>query len=192
MVNELCGLELNQGREEEKMAFGAKESAKVVQLPPAEGFVSLFKDYMEEVKGAKGSKRSKSEPRMPLDIGKLPPRNRQNLKAIEIQGQPWLQSACVQNTSLTSAQVFNFNVVPKVLLEQDRIRQWESSAREEFSLASYNTWFLKAARTTIEWMQQKLMDCSKMEEMRAEDWSGMYSDMDKVLELVDSADIRNK
>ena len=102
LVNSVCGLELQPQDWEERTAFGAKEQVSLVHLPPAEGFQQMLEKYLDETKGARGSKRAKFEPKMPLEVGRFPVRTKPNPRAILVEGQPWLNAACQPKIS------FNF------------------------------------------------------------------------------------
>ena len=190
LVNGICGLGLEPIQERQKTAFGSRHQVNMIHLPGAEGFSDMLTDYMKEVKGEKGRK-SKAELKLPMDLGKFPSRAKPNPKAIEMADSPWLPTASKVNTSLVSTQVFNFPVVPKVLLDQDKIRTWESSAREELSLASNNTWFLKATRMAIQGVQDKLWELSK-KKLEKKDWDDLWESLDKIQGLVDTAGIGTK
>ena len=56
LVDSICDLGLQPVEVEEQTAFGARERVNMVHLPAAEGFPRMLHSYMEEVKGAKGSK----------------------------------------------------------------------------------------------------------------------------------------
>ena len=192
LVDSMCELGLQPVEVEEQTAFGAKERVNMVHLPAAEGFPRLLHSYMEEVKGTQGSRRARLEPKLPLDIGRFPSRVRPNPKAIVVEDHPWLNSACQANTSLLSSQCFKFQVPPKIVVDQDKMRAWESSAREEFTMASYNTWFLKAARTGIGNLQQKVSDITEAGKVTKKDWEAVWKSLEKVQGLIDSAGVGTK
>ena len=195
MVNQICDLSLEPRHSEEETAFGSKEVVTGrVRLPPAEGFCRMFDHYLAEVKGERGTKRNRSEPRLPLEVGQVPMRNKPSAKAIEIEGQPWPNVACIANSTLLSD--FSFKTAPRASLEQDRLRKWEASAREELSLSSYNTWFLKASRVSIEDIQDQLVKkgekLDKDNEKEKEFLGSIWRQLENVRELVDSAGIGTK
>ena len=192
IVSELCDLGLQPLENEQQTAFGARERAKLVRLPPAEGFELMFDKVLLEAKGKRGTKRAKTEPKLPLEVGKLPARNKPNTNTIEAEGQPWLVAASQHNTSLTSAPAFNFQGMPKVILDQERMRILECSAREEFSLASCNTWFLKASRNGLEGLQNRLIEVSQKETIQPEDWLELWQKVENIQELVDATGIGTK
>ena len=192
LVNYFCDLDIHQGVSVEHTTFGARDTTPLVKLPPAEGFVPMFHNIMEEIKGKRGSKRARTDPKLPLDIGKFPARNKPNLHTIDSEGQPWLVTAAQHNSSLTSLQAFHFSSIPKVVVEQERVRTWESSAREEFSLASYNTWFLKASREGIDSVQSGLVDLAKKKNIVKKDLGKLWKKLEDVQELVDAAGIGAK
>ena len=192
LVNEYCELGLQPKESEQVTAFGSRESARLVRLPPAEGFGIMFDKVMIEAKGKKGSKRAKNEAKLPLEVGKFPARNKPNINAIEPEGQPWLVNSSQTNTSLSSSQAFNFQGNPKVVMDQERLRIWECSAREEFSLASCNTWFLKASRIGLDKAQESLEGLKKKKKLTDDDWAELWQKMENVQELIDAAGIGAK
>ena len=101
LVNDICDLRIQPPEVEEQTFFGAKDTVGLIKLPPAEGFTPMLNNFMEEVKGKRTSKRSRSDNKLPLDVGKWPARNRPNLSTIESAGNPWLVTASQQNTCLT-------------------------------------------------------------------------------------------
>ena len=193
LVRDICKLDIPEQEEEEQTTFDTKDTLTPIKLPPAEGFKNLLNGYMKEARGAKGSKRAKKDSKLPLEVGRLVSRNRPNVSAVESHGQPWLMAASPHNSCLTSNQAFKFNAVPKVVLDQERLKIWESSAREEFSLASYNTWFLKAARDGLQAIKQnKLVELSQKDKIEEADWDQLWKELSSMQGLIDAAGIGTK
>ena len=107
LVNGICGLNIEPVHSAQKTAFGARNKVPMIHLPGAEGFGDMLEDYMREVKGEIG-RSSKSESKLPMDLGKWPSRAKPNPKAIETADVAWLPSASKLNTSLISSQNFLF------------------------------------------------------------------------------------
>ena len=193
LVNDICDLNIEPVvNEEERTFFDSRETVGLIHLPPAEGFVGMMNNFMKDVKGKKGSKRARTDHKLPLDVGKWPQRNRPNLSTVEPAGNPWIMTASLQNSSLTSSQSFNCSAPPKVVVDQDKVRMLESSAREEFSISSYNTWFLQASRLKLDSIQEKLGPLSKKPKMKEEDWAELWQDLQEVQGLTEAAGIGTK
>ena len=196
LVDAMCDLGLQPVEVEEQTAFGSRERVNLVHLPAAEGFPKMLQNYMEEAKGSRGTHRARFEPKLPLDMGRFPLRVRPNPKAIVVEDQPWLNAASQANTSLISSQGssqgLTVSATPKIVVDQDKLRSWESSAREEFTMSSYNTWFLKAARTGIEALQQKVSDIGEAGRVTKSDWESIGKSLENVAGLIDSAGVGTK
>ena len=172
-----------------RTAFGSYEQTPKLNLPAAEGFSEIMQDFMKEVKAEEGSKRAGSNLHLPLDLARVPARHKPNMTAYRLAGNEWRTSACNYNSSLTSSAAFKVPTVPKVTVEQERVRQWESSAREELTIASYSTWFLKGAREGLRILQQKYLDMSHQEGngFEEEQWRVLWKATENIAEFVDSA-----
>jgi len=190
LVHNIMGLEIEQEQELVSTDFGSRKKRPKVKLPPALGFPEMFEAYMGEIKAIEGSKRGGKDPKLPLDVLKVPIRTRPNLRAYDIKGG-WRKQASIMNSSLTSATAFEFSSVPKnTAVPSARLSDWESSAREELSVASYNTWFLVAARNALKTLQQKFLDNKNRqssESTTAAEWDSLWNDTEDILDLVDSA-----
>ena len=182
-------LNLKPSSPKPQTAFGSYEQTPKLNLPAAEGFSDIMQDYMKEVKAEEGSKRAGSNLHLPLDLARVPARHKPNMAAYRLAGDEWRTSACNYNSSLTSASAFKVPTVPKVSIEQERVRQWESSAREELTIASYSTWFLKGAREGLRILQQKYLDMSNQEGngFSEEEWRTLWKATENIAEFVDSA-----
>ena len=185
----LLDLNLKPSSPKAKTAFGSYEQVPKLNLPAAEGFEDIMQGYMKEVKAEEGSKRAGSNLHLPLDLARVPSRHKPNMAAYRLAGNEWRTSACSYNSSLSSSAAFKLQSVPKAMVDQDRLRQWESSAREELTIASYSTWFLKGAREGLKLLQQKFLDMSRQEENKfpEEQWRTLWKATENVSEFVDSA-----
>ena len=188
-LDELLELNLKPASPKTKTAFGSYDQTPKLNLPAAEGFTDIMQDFMKEVKAEEGSKRAGANMHLPLDLARVPARHKPNMAAYRLAGNEWRTSACSYNSSLSSSSAFKIQSVPKAIVDQDRLRQWESSAREELTIASYSTWFLKGAREGLKLLQQKFVDMSHQEEngFSEEEWRTLWKATDNVNEFIDSA-----
>ncbi len=72
LVHNIMGLEIEQEQELVSTDFGSRKMRPKVKLPPALGFPEMFEAYMGEIKAIEGSKRGGKDPKLPLDVLKVP------------------------------------------------------------------------------------------------------------------------
>ena len=194
LLHKVLGMGVNPQEEKVGTVFGSKKKNPRLRLPPSQGFTEMFDSYLSEVKGSEGSRRAKSNPRLPLDVNKVPPRHRPNIKAYELDGDAWRRQAGRHNTSL-NCTTLGFNSIPQANIPYERLMDLESSAREELSISSYNTWFLQAAQQNLRNLQERLVDLKNSEvpvTPKKEDWDMLWNEIEDVTEFIDSAGIGTK
>ena len=129
----------------------------------------------------------------------MPSRNKPKMKAYKLAGEgSWNRVASPHNSSITSSEAFNISSLPKVILDQERVRQWETSAREELTIASYGTWFLQGARQALKDIQQRFIQMGEDDNspLKSERWGPEFKDIwkntENALQFIDSAGISLK
>lgn len=193
LVHKVLDMEVKTVEEEPTTIFGSKRRTPRLRLPASKGFREMFDKYKAEMLGSEGSKRAKNNPRLPLEVGKVPPRHKPSLKAYEIEGESWKRQASRYNTSLSSA--FGFNTMPNATVPYERLTEWECSAREELAIANYNTWFLQAGQKCVRDLQEKFVRWKNNPNTVApskNDWESMWNELEDISEFIDAAGIGTK
>jgi len=167
--------------------FANKPREKLIKLPPAKGFPAMLDNYLKEVQSGSSSKGL----RHPLEVGKLPARSKAPMRNYEVAGDPWQRTASLHNSSLLSDRNLEFSLAPNVVVPQEKVKEWETSAREEFSIASYTTMFLKSAQKSLLAVQEKIhkrsFEMPEAQPVTKTEWGDLWNDVEDGLTCIDSA-----
>lgn len=132
-----------------------------VSLPPADGFNFAFKKWQDELIGAEESKRAVSRPGEVMELYACPStKPKKVMKAYQIAGRTWPQSAPPANRSLLSSALYQGKEEPMIRMSASKAKAIETNMRECMSILSHLDWFLAASKMELR-KQAEALTCKE-------------------------------
>jgi hypothetical protein len=163
MVGDILGTTLptiNKKSANFAMSVTKKAGKEYKRLPPSAMFEAKFDEFVGELSAAEGSHRAKSSKRKPCEVGKLPSRLKPKMQFYEIGDCPWLNEAPACQKRIYNKALYRSTSQPFPSVNMDKLKDWETMARENVSVLSHVDHFIAAGQRLFE----TLYDASEREE----------------------------